>query len=73
MLSVILVLLHVIMFAMTMEEVHERACKNKDERRVRQNMLPMKNQRDDHRHCEEIVEPVRNAEVFHRFEGLLNF
>lgn len=51
-----------------MEQVHERAEKDKDEWRVGKDVLPVPDERDDHHTREEEVEPVGNVESFHRWE-----
>ena len=53
--------------AMSMEEMHERACKNEDERCVGEDVLPVPDESTDHHDGEDVVEPVGNTEVFHEW------
>ncbi len=53
---------------MPMEQVHERTEKDENERCVGEDMLPVIDKGDDHHAREEEVEPVGNAESFHRYE-----
>lgn len=59
----------VVMFAVSMEQMHQWAQENEEERSIGQNMLPVVDERDDHHDYKAVVEPVRNAEVFHTKEN----
>lgn len=50
---------------MTVEKVHERTCKNEDKWCVGENVLPVPNESAYHDNGEDVVEPVRDAEVLH--------
>lgn len=54
-----------VMTSVTMEQMHERASEDEDERRVDENVLPVPDECAHHDNREDVIEPMRNAEVFH--------
>jgi hypothetical protein len=48
--------------AVTVEQVHEGTGEDEEERRVLENVLPVEYESENHRACEERVEPEGNAE-----------
>ena len=71
MVDAVFLLLIVSMSVMSMEEMHEWTSKNEDERRVGKNVLPVIDERDDHDDGKDVVEPMRDAEIFHAHKGVI--
>ena len=57
-----------IMMIVPMKQMHERTSENKDEWCVREDMLPVADECDNHHARKEVIEPVGDAEVLHRRE-----
>jgi hypothetical protein len=51
--------------AVTVEQVHEGASEDEEERRILENVLPVEYECNDHRNREEEVEPERDAKERH--------